>query len=548
VKDGVVNGIAPGTAGIVATTWDASDTAEVRVTEDAPVMTGVTVSPSKVVLGVGGSLQFSANAQYADSSSCSVTEKSSWASTIPSVATAQNGRVTGAGAGRATIVARFGGHTDSSWVTVESLPSTGAVAYPLMVGPDSRHLVDQRGRPFLLVGDAAWSLIAQLSWDDAESYLANRQLLGFNTILVSLIERKFATLAPANARGVSPFTGPAFRSPNEAYFAFADSIIRAAAQKGMLVLLAPLYLGNGCRDQGWCAEVQAATPADLTAWGRYVGTRYNNAPNIIWVIGGDTDPSPVRSKVLAFVNGLRSVDTTHLVTAHNGPEQMAVQPWAGESWVGVNNVYSYSAALYEAGSSAYQLRPAIPYFLVESAYENDPGITAQELRAQSYWTLLSGGIGHVFGNCPMWHFGGSALGRWCFKGDWREELSSAGSLDMRRFKALFSARHWHLLVPDTAHRALTSGYGRSGKADYVAAAYTSDSSSIIAYLPSARTVAVNGSMLSGPTMVAWWFDPGTGHSTPIGPYPTVGSQRFTPPSEGDWVLVVDSRRFALPAP
>jgi Protein of unknown function (DUF4038)/Putative collagen-binding domain of a collagenase/Bacterial Ig-like domain (group 2) len=548
VRAGVVYGVAPGSAGIVATTWGGSDTARVTVTLGQSPLVGISISPSSLVLGVGGALRFSATGLFADSSSGSVTEGAAWHSSAPGVARVRDGLVTGVGPGDAVIVAQFGGHADSSRVTVEPRVTASGVAYPLKSEPGSRHLVDQHGRPFLLVGDAAWSLIAQLAGEDVEAYLSNRQLLGFNAVLVSLIEHKYAAHAPANAGGIGPFNGPPFTSPNEAYFAFADSIIRSAARKGILVLLAPLYLGNECGDQGWCAEVQAATPADLIAWGRFVGDRYRNDANIIWVIGGDTDPSPVRSEVLAFVNGVRSVDTAHLFTAHNGPEEMAVQPWSGESWLGVNNVYTYRRPHYQAGLAAYGLQPVLPYFLMESAYEGDSGVTARQLRAQSYWTILSGGMGHVFGNCPLWHFGAAELGRWCSRGDWKEELNSAGSRDMRTFARLFSSRHWWLLVPDTAHRVLTTGQGRFGDADFATAAYASDSSSIIVYLPTSRTVTVSGSVLSGSTMVAWWFDPATGRSTRIGTYATAGGQSFTPPSEGDWVLVVDSERFDLRRP
>ena len=40
--------------------------------------------------------------------------------------------------------------------------------YPLCVGPDHRHLVDQSGAPFLIQGDAPWSLISGLTKEEAE--------------------------------------------------------------------------------------------------------------------------------------------------------------------------------------------------------------------------------------------------------------------------------------------------------------------------------------------------------------------------------------------
>ncbi len=148
--------------------------------------------------------------------------------------------------------------------------------------------------------------------------------MGFDAILTNLIEHKFAKNAPANIAGAAPFTGKAFATPNEAYFAHADYIIQSAANNGILVLLAPLYLGYNCLDQGWCAEVKAATQAEMYAWGRWVGNRYKNFDNIMWVIGGDTDPSPVKAKVQAMVDGILSVDTRHPFTAHNARGQTAV--------------------------------------------------------------------------------------------------------------------------------------------------------------------------------------------------------------------------------
>jgi hypothetical protein len=56
------------------------------------------------------------------------------------------------------------------------------VAYPLKVGPTRRYLVDQRNRPFLIVGDSPQSMIVNLSAQQAAGFLANRQRAGFNEL------------------------------------------------------------------------------------------------------------------------------------------------------------------------------------------------------------------------------------------------------------------------------------------------------------------------------------------------------------------------------
>jgi hypothetical protein len=67
-----------------------------------------------------------------------------------------------------------------------------AVVFPLRTAANGRFLTDQHGEPFLVVGDTAWSLIVQLGEDDIDRYLEDRQKRGFNSIIVNLIEHKFA--------------------------------------------------------------------------------------------------------------------------------------------------------------------------------------------------------------------------------------------------------------------------------------------------------------------------------------------------------------------
>ena len=111
-------------------------------------------------------------------------------------------------------------------------------AFPLRVSSGNRYLVDQNNQPFFWSGEAAWSLIAQLSKQDVA----------------------------ANFYGDSPFSGKLFVSPNEKYFAHADYVIKAASLRNIVVLLAPLYLGYDCKDEGWCAEVKTASLTDLRSW------------------------------------------------------------------------------------------------------------------------------------------------------------------------------------------------------------------------------------------------------------------------------------------
>jgi len=192
------------------------------------------------------------------------------------------------------------------------------------------------------------------------------------------------------------------------------------------------------------------------------------------------------------------------------------------------------------------MNPAMPYYLCESAYENEHQSTPQQLRSQAYQALLSGSMGHIFGNCPVWHFG--AVKSWCNLTDWKTELNNSGSVSMDYFQRLFRSRSWQILIPDFEHSVISAGFGTWGLKDYVTTAITADRSTIIAYLPSLRTVTADLSKVSGEKAKCWWYDPSCGKVINIGTFKTSGNHSFTPVSAGDWVLIIDNASLNLPMP
>src|SRR4051794_12187570 len=91
--------------------------------------------------------------------------------------------------------------------------------FPLKRGTNPRYLVDQNGRPFLIHGDAPWSMMVQLTREETEEYLINRYRKGFNSIIVNLIEHIFCGSPPLNRYVEPPFNTPGdFATPNPAYF------------------------------------------------------------------------------------------------------------------------------------------------------------------------------------------------------------------------------------------------------------------------------------------------------------------------------------------
>jgi hypothetical protein len=446
--------------------------------------------------------------------------------------------------------------------------SSGAPpAFPLAVAPGKRYLVDAAGKPFLIHGDTAWSLVADLTREDVDHYLRDRRTRGFNTILVNLVESRFARNAPASAYGELPFRGRPFETlaalshvlpfangtsaanlavdytqPSEAYFDHADWVLRRAAEEGFLVLLTPSYLGWEGGSQGWYRAMAANGPERLRRYGEYLGRRYGGFPNILWVHAGDYNP-PDKDLVRAIAEGIAAADPRALHTAHCAPGTAAIEYWRGEPWLDVNNVYTYGP-VHAAALEQYARREGMPFFLIESAYENEHEAAEQRVRVQAYQAVLSGAAGQVFGNNPIWHFDGPGIHK--APVTWQEALDSRGAQSMTHLHDLLTSVPWWQLEPDVDHKLVIDGLGSED--ERTVAARTADGSLAIVYTPERRAMTLDLARLAGPVVAARWYDPADGRFSPVGgsPFSARGSRIVNPEAAnssgfGDWVLVLESQ-------
>ena len=443
---------------------------------------------------------------------------------------------------RFDIVCRGPGGSSTATVRLDVASGPPAHAFPVHVDPQGRALVDQDGRPFLIHGDAAWSMIAQLRDEEIETYLDDRRRRGVNTLLINLLEHKFSDNAPADIAGVPPFKQPGdYRTPNDAYFARANRVLQRAEERGFLVLLAPSYLGFDGGPEGWYAEMTRNGPEVLRAYGRYVGERFAQRQNIVWAHGGDFNP-PDRRLVSAIAQGIREVLPTALSTAHCAPETAAFDYWSGEDWLGVNSVYSYKD-VRKATEAQYARPGGAPLFLLESHYENTPGIDGRHIRAQAYYGLFAGASGQVFGNHPIWHFGGP--GYYKVNTTWQAALASRGSSDMTHVWRLMTSRDWWKLRPDRDRSVLKNLLPFWG--DRAIATVASDRSFALVYLPKSFALKIDLRALAGPEVRVSWFDPSDGgyRSAASSPLSADGTRTFESPGRNavgdeDWVLILDS--------
>lgn len=411
--------------------------------------------------------------------------------------------------------------------------SDGGV-FPLRLAPTGRSFVDASGRPFLLHGEAAWSMVVELDGGQLGTYLTDRQSRGVNTLLVSLVEHRFSSRAPATIDGIAPFTTPGNMStPNPAYFDWAEQVVTAAERHGMLIVFTFAYLGYGGGNEGWYQELIALTPAQRRDFGRLVGQRFRAHPNILYAAGGDYEPAD-KNVVRNLVDGVKDFDTTHLFTFHGSRGVEPLVFWAGDTWIDVNNIY-VGANVAGLASSAFTSSTK-PFFLIEGYYENENSSTRQSLRAEGFITMSFGGAGRITGNSPLWCFGRTNCFAPTGPPTWPAQLNSPGSRDMQAFKAIYDTLPWYELAPSSALISAGTGYG----------ARTSNGRLATVYLPSGGSVTVALGQLTVPTTPSW-IDPSSGARQSAGAVqPASGTHVFTAPgmnaaSGTDWLLLLDGR-------
>ncbi|GAB4108257.1 MAG: DUF4038 domain-containing protein [Acidobacteriota bacterium] len=423
--------------------------------------------------------------------------------------------------------------------------------FPLRISQDRRYLETAEGRPFLVVGDTAWSLIAQLREEEVVEYLDDRRARGFNAIIVNLIEHKFAERAPAKLDGEPPFLADGdFSRPNPRYFSYAHWVVEAAHLRGISVWLCPAYLGWDGGDEGFFREVKAAGPRVLRAYGRYVGERFRDLPNVVWMAGGDYAlPESERWTGHELAAGIREGGASQLMTAHGG-QTSAVATFGDASWLDIETVYSYRPDLWKEFRAAYRQVPVRPFVLIESTYEGEHGAPPERIRRQAWWGLLNGACGQFFGNNPIWYFDGPGFVHMRSAPSWREALGLAGSRDTSRLGRFFATLPWHELVPDLDGRLVVGGAGDdSAKA---VAAHTADWRLAVVYIPadgsSRRELTLDLSRFEG-GVAGRWFNPAAegGEAPAVGSLSAGRMQKLLTPGDNgtgasDWVLVLESRQ------
>lgn len=408
---------------------------------------------------------------------------------------------------------------------VESEKPRSASISKLRISKNSHYIVREDGAPFVWIGDTVWDIenIPPSKWDQI---FENRKRSGFTLIQIKLSGQK----------SVQGFEGGDILKPKEEFWkTFPDSFIRKAADYGLYIGVAPF----------WSGAVKQESPERLRKFGKWLGARYADDDNIVWLTVGEASLAGLKeSQVEALVKGIKEGDTgKKLVTVHMGV------PVPGTSVAGYDFVDFHSwqtgqsersklkkgQTVWSVMEDDWRRSPPKPTIVIEANYEGKgPYTSSWVVRRTAYFTVFGGAFGHTYGAAPL--HDGKGVEK-CLRYEGGAQMGILGRL-LLKFPA--TSR-----IP--AQEMITDGQSDSYDS-HVQASRDAVGRYALVYVADGHPFALDLSTMSESSMQTYWVDPRNG-SVRKGGVATRGKKvQFDPPGEtaegNDWVLMLLSRSGA----
>jgi hypothetical protein len=432
----------------------------------------------------------------------------------------------------------------------------------LKVSDNKRFLVHENGKPFFWMGDTAWELFHRLNKEQAIFYLKKRAEQGFSVVqAVALAE--FDGLHVPNTEGDTPLINDDPRQPNEKYFQHMDFIIDEAAKVGIVIALLPTW-GDKVYKNSWGNGPEVFTADNAKVYGKWIGMRYKDRKNVLWLLGGDRNPRDEadvkiwREMAASVIEGVGG-QSNALISFHPQPNEKGSAEWFhNDEWLDFNMFqtgHCRETPVYNLIQKAYNLSPAKPVIDGEPIYEDHPVcFNAKELgttnsfdvRKAIYFNLFAGAFGATYGCHDIWQmyspYRPAVNNPHVF---WQEALDLPAAMQMQHVRRLLESRPMLDRIPDESLIVENN----LDAAERIQATRGKDYAFI--YTAKGKEITVNMGKISGEKIIAYWFDPRNGKTTEIGSFSNKGQQKFKPISEGynqDWVLILDdaSKKYAKP--
>ena len=432
----------------------------------------------------------------------------------------------------------------------------------LRISSDGHRIVNEDGSVFFYLADTGWEMFHRLNKEETELYLKDRKAKGFN-VIQAVILAELDGLNTPNAEGERPFVDNDPAKPNEAYFKHVDWVFKKAKELGIYIAALPTW-GDKWRKQWGEGPVIFDTPEKARKYGKWLGKRYKDQPNIIWILGGDRNPvNPSFIEINnAMAEGIKEGDKgSHLMSFHPGGGHSSSEWFHGKKWLSFNMAQTGHSQkdnpVYDFIGRDYRLKPAKPCLNGEPQYEDIPvgfselnqRFTTFDVRQGAYWSVLSGALGHTYGNNNIWQMWQPGREPILYaRIPWYEAIYQPGALQMGFVRKLFESRPFIDMIPD--QEVLADVFGQNK--EEIRSARDKNGSFVIVYTPHGNPVHIKMEKLTGKNISGYWYNPREGSSVPIEEFTNNGKVKaFVPPSSGDmtdWVLVLDDKEKGYPDP
>jgi hypothetical protein len=281
-----------------------------------------------------------------------------------------------------------------------------------------RFLITETGEPFFWLGDTAWELFHRLNLAEAEHYLEVRRKQGFNIIQAVALAELDGLRAP-NANGHIPLCGDDPTRPNEYYFRHVDAIIRLAAEKGLYIGLLPTW-GDKVHGGLWGVGPVIFNLENARIYGKFLGERYKNDTNIVWILGGDRPADGYEQIWTAMAAGITAgLGFKPFMTYHPRGGSSSSTALHHADWLDMNMMQSghclVDAPNWDMIRTDCELEPAKPTLDGEPNYEHHPvdpylrpwkteygRFSDYDVRKQAYRAVFAGACGHTYGSHSVW--------------------------------------------------------------------------------------------------------------------------------------------------
>lgn len=424
----------------------------------------------------------------------------------------------------------------------------------IQVSKNGRYLQWSDGVPVYINACTAWSLTRDYSKEEVIAYLDRTVQQKFNTIQISAV---FHDVYKGQDIIGPAFSDEDFAKPKSDYWEKVDWVVREAAQRGLIVTINPIW-----KRQHW-KTIQKNGVEKCRAYGKWFAERFKDNPRVLFFVGGDSEPAPVKDELAAMAEGIQEVyNGKAIIAVHCASDSSSLESYTeNPSWLTFNWTYAYCPKYkkkypYQENLENYKNFPTKPFQFAEGYYDfgaakkyNGSSVNGRwgnryAVRRQAWWaSFLSGSTGQAYGAEAIWHHNRESE-------TWQKALEYDSRKDMKNLMDLVQSLKWWTFKPDTDHSFLVGGYGTYMTDNYALSAISEDKNEAVIYTPVKHTLVLQFKQIHLKHVSMKWFDPTNGTYQKIskkeykkdGDMLTISSPDANSCGQSDWVLVVKSEK------